>query len=131
MIIRQGDVFLEQINELPEQLTKVDPELTKDGRIILQHSEVSGNHHHFHGNAAVDLYQEFDSPLNSKTITPNYGKFIVVKEGTDLFHGKGFEANPQLKGTGDHQALRIPPGIYRIGITPEVSDEEEIVRVVD
>jgi len=130
-IIRQGDVFLELIEKLPKGLTKVEPEKAGDDRIILQHSETSGNHHHFQGNAAVDMYQELDSPLNSKTITPDYGKFIVVKEGTNLFHGKGFVKNPTVGRTGDHHALYIHPGVYRIGITPEISDEEDIMPVID
>lgn len=42
--IRQGDVLLQQVAELPKgALRKVKPELP--GRIVLAHGEVTGHHH--------------------------------------------------------------------------------------
>lgn len=123
MIIRQGDVFIERIEKLPDGLTKVELDRTQD--IILQDSETSGKGHHFNSNAAVDIYQELDSPIHEQSITPDYGKFMVVTDdNVELFHGSN------LRSPDYHHPINLPPGVYRIGITPEY-DEEEIMQVVD
>ena len=136
-VLRQGDIFIKPIDKLPEGLKKFDQKKT-EGRIILQHSETSGNHHHFQSNAAVDLYQMSDEPVYKEgvtTITDNFRKFIVVKgDGATLYHGKSktFHDDPVALKTGDHHALRILPGIYEIDITREYNyDEMEVSRVVD
>lgn len=133
----QGDVILRKITKLPEGVTQMTTNKQEAGK-ILQKSEVTGHHHHFKGSAAVDMYttgRDVDilDELDFTTITPNEGKYIVVRD-TDalLFHGKNFDFNPHARGTGDHNALRIPPGVYEVDIVREYDyDKMETTRVVD
>lgn len=133
----QGDVVLRQINKLPDDVTKLISSKLEAGK-VLQQSETTGHHHHFRGSALIDLYTTSRDTdvldlLDFTTITPNKGKYIVVRD-TDalLFHGKDFDFNPHAKGTGDHNALSVPPGIYEVDIVREYDYEKmEVVRVVD
>lgn len=125
--IQQGDILIKRIASLPEGLVPM-----KDK--VLQESEITGHRHHFKPTAAVDLFESQGEIIvdGISTITPNFGKFIVVRETEQLFHGKGFDAEPNLRGVGDHKALTITPGVYEIDIVREWSyDENETVRVVD
>lgn len=131
----QGDVILRQIKVLPEGLTVLKSSTPKAK--ILQKSEVTGHHHQFAPTAVVDMYTssrniEALTNLDFTTITPNEGKYIVVDQTTQLFHGKDFDFSPFAKGTGDHNALTIEPGIYEIDIVREYNYElNETRRVID
>jgi len=123
--VQQGDVLVKKIKALPSDLAKQD---TK----ILQESETTGHHHHFMQDAPVTVYQRNAQPSDDKTITPNFGKYIVLDKAAFLYHGKVFEKQPAKSGTGDHDALKIPAGIYEIDIVREYDyDRNEAVRVVD
>ena len=124
----QGDVILKRLEELPTDAT-----LTKLDVKILQQSEVTGHHHQFMPDAKVDLYQAaVDKQSEAKTITPNEGKFIVVREDSMLFHGRQFDLEPAKAKTGDHNAFVVPAGVYYVDIVREFDyDSMEEVRVVD
>jgi hypothetical protein len=126
--IIQGDVVLKRIDSLPENLTLIE----KDAK-VLQQSEVTGHHHQFTRESKVDLYMvEPERIPGIATITDNKGKVIQVLEPSYLFHGKLFEHQPQLKGTGDHESIRIEPGCYVVDIVREHNyDFHETRRVVD
>lgn len=131
----QGDVILVKLDSLPEGLVLESPEVQNNG-IVLQHSEVTGHFHHFKSNAAVDIYRDpsFELTTEEKTITPNVGKFLVIKggKGEVLYHGKGYEENPVEARSGDHKALKLPDGIYKIDIVRVFDyDKMEERRVVD
>lgn len=132
--IIQGDVILKRLKTLPESAVRVEME-KRAKSLVLQHSEVTGHHHHFKPTAAVELYRlplEYEGDTAVNTITPNERKLIVVREEEQLFHGKGFDITPALRGTGDHQALSVPPGIYEVDITREYDyDRMEERLVVD
>lgn len=125
---QQGDVIIKPIKELPSGLKKIEGK-------VLQESEITGHHHHFAPTAKVEVYMEGEERQagNSvSTITPNFGKYIVVEEPAQLFHGKGFEEMPEKTNSGDHHALKIPAGVYEIDIVREYDyDLEETGRVVD
>lgn len=123
----QGDVILIKLDALPKNA--VAQEFKKK---VLQESEVTGHHHHFRPTAKVDLYTDSKLANAGKTITPNLGKIIVVHEDSELYHGRGFDAEPAKKGTGDHKSQVIPAGVYRIDIVREYDyDRLETARVVD
>lgn len=123
---QQGDVLIKPVAQLPEGLTKLD---TK----VLQESEITGHHHHFTKDADVTVYQRSANPADELTITPNFGKYIVVgPKGADLYHGKGFEERPADTRTGDHNVVQLRQGVYEIDIVREYCyDTNEPVRVVD
>ena len=124
----QGDVILRKVSNLPEGLIKVD---TK----ILQQSEVTGHHHHFRPDANVEVYEslQMNTPSDFTTITPDQGKYIVVNEdGELLYHGKGFQIDPNPSRTGDHVAIPLEKGTYQILITREWDyNKNEAATVVD
>ena len=96
--IRQGDVFLQKIDNLPEDAGRV---LAKGGLLILAHGEVTG---HLHGMSSrnVHMYQKGD-----KT-------YLEVLKSTLLRHG-----NPDKDWSGDHDTLKILPGKYQVVIQRE------------
>lgn len=124
----QGDVILKKIDALPKGVKKLK---TK----ILQESEVTGHHHQFKEDAAVDVYALSDLPIteqNINRVTPDFKKYIVVDNVAYLYHGKQFEYDPNPTGSGDHKAIEMPPGIYSVGIAREWNYEaNEEAYVVD
>ena len=120
-VIRQGDVLLCRIDELPAGLKKLDNK-------ILQDSETQGKFHHFKQDAAVTVYQMGDEPSEAATITPDFGKFIVVDESTILYRGKGFNPAPSTDTATDHHALSIEPGIYQVRISQVYDKERQQAR---
>jgi len=127
-VIRQGDVLLTKVTELPEGARLVEPR--KGEGKILQSSETHGKHHHFHGNAAVDIHETRTEPSEEGTITPDFGKFIVVREDSELFHGKGFHSVPNMKSHTDHHSIPVPTGLYRVDIIREMDYTTGVVRKV-
>lgn len=129
----QGDVVVRKIDNLPANLNRLI-EKDQKGNRVLQHSEVTGHHHHFLPDAKVDMFTSDQTATSAEftTITPNEGKFIVVHEDTILYHGKTFEDRPNETKTGDHNSLTIPAGTYQIDIVREYDYESrETTRVVD
>lgn len=126
--IIQGDVILKRIAAVPE-----DAVLAQADAKILQASEVTGHHHQFTPTSKVDLYLVKPEIIPGiATITDNQGKIINVLEPSYLFHGKLFEQNPAKTGTGDHDAIKIPPGVYVVDIVREYDyDYHETIRVTD
>lgn len=87
-MLRQGDVLLVPVDELPRGLKKVPRE---NGRIVLAHGEATGHAHVIEGEAqflASDL-EELD------------GRFLVVEEETELVHD-------------EHATITVPPGIHQV-----------------
>lgn len=123
--IRQGDVVFTKVSELPEGAKSIKGK-------ILQESEVTGHHHHFKPTADVGLFQVGETPQGN-TITPDFQKYVVVNSIYEmLYHGKGFDPAPAIARTGDHEALKIDQGIYKINIVREYDYESNEVRnVVD
>jgi hypothetical protein len=124
---QQGDVLITKIEALPSNAKDVTGE-----QKILQDSETTGNFHRFMPAAPVRIFQTMEAPKNSRTITADFGKFIIVEEESLLYHGKEFDLQPEKFGRGDHHALKIEPGIYRIDIVREYCyDSNEAVKVQD
>lgn len=92
---RQGDVFVERIDEIPDGAVPVPRE---DGRIILAHGEVTG---HAHAIAAprAQLLQHAGQ-MYLKLLTYAY-----------LRHE-------------EHDEIRLPPGSYRVTRQREYTPEE-------
>ena len=123
MKIRQGDVTLIKVAELPE-----NAELVKTH--ILQASEVSGNFHKFKPTADVAIYETL-KVASGDSITPDMGKFVQVNETSWMFHGKQ-EQYDDVPANGDHTSLKVPPGIYKVHIAREYDyDREETRQVID
>ena len=126
--IIQGDIVLKRIDTVPDSAV-----LTKNDVKVLQHSEISGNHHQFTPESRVNLYQvEPDVVPGIATITDNKGKIIEVLEPSYLFHGKLFDHNPSKIGTGDHASILVQPGVYVVDVVREFDyNFHETRRVVD
>jgi hypothetical protein len=121
-VARQGDVNIFRVEEMPENLKPIEGK-------VLQQSETTGHHHHFKKDAPVRLFEE-GTVNKSNTITPDTGKYFVVDEDTLLYHGKGFEPMPSKTKTGDHDAINLPAGNYKIVITQEFDYSTRTARRV-
>jgi hypothetical protein len=126
--IIQGDVILKRIEMLPPEAV-----LVERNNKVLQESETTGHHHQFSKDSLVNLYQVAPEVVPGiATITDNKGYIIDVIEPSYLFHGKLFDHQPQLRGTGDHASILIEPGIYVVDIVREYDyNYHETVRVRD
>lgn len=90
---RQGDVFIERIEQLPENVKKVARD---SGRVVLAYGEVTG-HAYAIADADVELFENEDV---AKT-----DRFLVIgeaiKNGASLIHE-------------EHSTITLDPGIYRV-----------------
>ena len=99
---RQGDVLLEQIPSLPDNLKRG---VREEGRIIVARGESTG-HSHVIADAKVQSFVDSDGNL-----------FLEVAEQTEVVHE-------------EHATLTLPPGVYRITHQREYNPVE-IRRVRD
>jgi hypothetical protein len=95
MHYRQGDVLIERIRMLPEEVKAGKPE---NGKIILALGEVTGHAHVVPAELAKSFVDE------------NGGLFIEVEEEAEVLHE-------------EHATLRLPAGIYRITHQREYTPE--------
>lgn len=82
---RQGDIFLDQIAEIPKAAKAEAPA----ERVVLALGEATGHAHAFYGRG-VTMFRADDG-----------GVFIDVKEPSDLKHE-------------EHKTVRVPKGKYRV-----------------
>jgi len=102
-IIRQGDVLLVAVSEIPSSATIANLD---HGDIILAHGEVTGHAHRIAKPA--DKAKLWDAGAE---------RFLQVMEAVSLSHE-------------EHSAAAIPPGAYRVAIQTEYTPAE-LRRVQD
>ena len=95
--IRQGDVFLEKIESLPNGLKPVKQ---KKKKIILAYGEATGHHHAIEEIEKVDSFIDADGNL-----------YLDIKEDTVLTHQ-------------EHSEIKLPVGVYVVTTQREYSPEE-------
>jgi len=100
---RQGDVFIEKVDRIPETAKKAKPE---DGRVILAHGEATG-HAHAYDKRFVSMYR--DDGAGSA--------FITVSADPSTGHG-----GADLKHE-EHSAIKTPAGDYEAIRQREYSPE--------
>lgn len=104
-IIRQGDVCLVPIADLPADVEDVTP---KKGRVVLMHGEATGHAHAFY-DRGVMLLQSKQEPRR---------RFLWVVKTTALLRHE------------EHETAHVPPGLYELPQQIEYSPEE-LRRVAD
>jgi len=100
-IIRQGDVLLVRVKDLPKNATG----RLKDGDVILAYGEVTG---HAHRIKEFDKVRMWDAGAE---------RFLQVMETVGLSHE-------------EHTAIEIPPGLYKLPSQVEYTPAE-LRRVAD
>jgi hypothetical protein len=95
MILRQGDVMLVKVAEIPAE---VKPVAREQGLVILAHGEVTGHHHSF-SSGSVALLE-----------APGGERFVTAKRPSVLRHQ-------------EHGSITLPPGNYRVVRQREYSPE--------
>lgn len=90
-MIRQGDIMVVPVTELPARARPVEPE---SGRVVLAHGEVTGHHH-------------------SIALSPRVAMFRAT-EGDGGLYLTVTGAEPVALEHQEHTALPIPPGQYRV-----------------
>jgi len=111
LLIRQGDVLLVQVDELPEGLTKVK---RHGGRIVLAEGETTG-HAHAIADRGADLY-ELVTPGDVAEMRERFLR-VEAEAGVELAHD-------------EHTTLSVPPGNYRAVRQREYAPDE-IRQVAD
>lgn len=96
----QGDLMIQRIDKLPENVEKVEPE---GQYYVLAHSETG--HNHVMERTNVSLYRLPDEI---------YEAFLVVEEDKVVEHHRSFDT---------HEALGVPAGTYRIRRQREYTPE--------
>lgn len=102
-IIRQGDVLLRPISELPKNLTPVPRE---HGRVILAHGEVSG-----HAHALTEKHASLYTDDSGMTVLE------IAEAMANLVHD-------------EHATIPLQPGFYKV-IRQREYKAKEIRRVAD
>lgn len=104
-MIRQGDVLLVEVDELPEGTTIVPRD---NGRLVLAYGEVTGHAH------------VVDAPPAEATLltTKENARFLQLVSAAPLVHE-------------EHATIELAPGVYRQVPQEEWSDSMEPRRVVD
>jgi len=106
-IIRQGDVMLREISELPKNAKEVFPE---NGKFILALGESTGHHHRFEQTENVRCFVSNDNNVERR--------FFVIENKSPLKHE-------------EHSPLEADAPIYEQIYQYETSDDDEPVPVVD
>lgn len=96
---RQGDLLITKVNNLPEDLEKMEAE---NGNYIMAHSETG--HHHVLPSNAVKAFQS-SNPLIM---------FVVVKKPTQITHLRAFDT---------HKPINLDVGNYEFRRQSEYTPE--------
>lgn len=101
--IRQGDVLLVPVAALPASAKPVKREA--DGAVVLAWGEVTG-HRHAIADPGVSLYEDGAT------------RYIMAAKSAPLVHE-------------EHGTVKVPPGVHRVQIHDEWTDELEPRQVLD
>lgn len=102
--VRQGDVLIVPVDEIPDGAVVVPPE---QGRVILARGEATGHHHSFAAGAGTTLLE-----------SPTGERFVRVEVEDGLEHQ-------------EHDTIPVLPGTGRVIRQREYDDSEEFRRVAD
>jgi len=102
--VRQGDVFIQQIEEIPKEATLQE----KQPRVILAYGEVTGHHHSIKQTKKVKAYKA----------TGEEATYLEIADALALLEHQ------------EHETIKLPAGNYKAFIQREYSPSE-IRRVAD
>ena len=105
-VFRQGDVLLDQVDDLPavsEEATVVAPD---EGRVILAYGEATG---HFHAVPATA------GELLEVATADSVDRYLRIRSRTRLTHQ-------------EHRAIDLEPGVYRVRIQSEYVPDPDAWR---
>jgi len=112
--IRQGDVFIEQV-EPPKDLGEVVPR--EGGAVVLAYGESSGHRHQIAAKGAK-LFQRGSTRMLE--ISARGGAVLAVTSD------RGEQLTPER-----HVPVKLPPGTHKVTIQREWTIEQSIRRVLD
>jgi hypothetical protein len=105
--VRQGDVFLEKIEDVTE--AELGDRLPRDkGRVVLAYGEATGHAHAIEGQGAILFAGK----------AANADRFLRVLRPVSLLHE-------------EHAKIALEPGLYRVRRQVEWSDDNEPIQVSD
>jgi hypothetical protein len=113
IIIRQGDVLLQPIEEIPSTFT--ESPLDSDGSATLAHGEVTGHRHRFERQMGMD-----GSALSTVYVhpaAPNEVARVHLKAAQALVHE-------------EHTSHEVKPGAWRVS-RPYEYEGAELIRMVE
>jgi hypothetical protein len=104
---RQGDVFIEKVDSIPDGVDEVPRE---EGSVVLAHGEATGHRHQISDTGAT-LFVGKDKAANQD-------RFLRVLRPVSLRHE-------------EHAKIDLTPGLYRVRRQREWSDSDEPRVVAD
>lgn len=105
-VFRQGDVLLDQVDDVPEgagEATVVTPD---EGRVILAYGEATGHYHAVPATAGE---------LLEVATADSVDRYLRIRSRTRLVHQ-------------EHRAIDLEPGVYRVRIQAEYVPDRTTVR---
>lgn len=96
-VFRQGDVLLDQVDDLPEAAQAATVVAPEEGHVILAYGEATGHFHAVPANAGE---------LLEVTVADRVDRYLRVRSRTRLTHQ-------------EHRAIDLEPGVYRVRIQSE------------
>ena len=98
--LRQGDVFIEEINEVPANLKLKKGKRDERGRIVLAEGEVTGHAHAIHEEAVDILVDDVSGEI-----------YLEVHSPATIVHE-------------EHGPIELPPGLYKSSIQEEYNPDD-------
>lgn len=122
--IRQGDVLLLRVNEMPADTQEVAPD---GNRIVLAYGEVTG-----HAHAIYDHVQAAPTQQDEARATEIAGAAIARAKLYSAANGDRYlqVVEPVTLKHEEHTAHTLPPGIYKLPAQVEYSPAK-LLRVAD
>ncbi len=96
-VFRQGDVLLDQVDDVPSGVGEATVVAPDEGRVILAYGEATG-HYHAVPAAAGELLEV--------ATTERVDRYLRIRSRTRLTHQ-------------EHRAIDLEPGVYRVRIQSE------------
>ena len=107
---RQGDVFIEPVDEIPEEIEAVPLDV---GRVVLAYGEVTGHAHAFDPEDSRHIQHTRPKRRSEGNVT-----YLDIHRPVALKHE-------------EHDPVPLPPGKYRVSPQHQWSEEQERQRVLD
>lgn len=114
-VLRQGDILLVPVNDIPKGLVEVPRE---KGKIILAEGEATGHLHMIEAPEATLLAKDLGSPIDRYLVVKEAEAITAEAAGVDLTHP-------------EHATVTLAPGTYEVRRQREYTQAGGIELVAD
>lgn len=122
--IRQGDVFLLPVAQLPGHCTTIPPD--KGNRFVLAYGEVTGHAHTVAASKAEVPVKDAELSNTARALGSLSVQMWLAPDGEWYLEVQ----QPSMLCHEEHNAIAIPPGIYHLPVQVEAGADDGIPWVV-